>query len=136
MGLHGHFGPAVIGAEKFEEEKKLLEEQRDKYGPLVTGKNPDGTPYVPPKPAGIVARKANEFIPMPAGVKAAPAASIEELQKVLKENPAAFDPLFAAEYERAEGPRKGALDVFRKTEAAAPTPRPEVLARIKGSLEE
>jgi len=149
-GKAGVFGRAVLGDEEYERQQKVRERGQEVFGPAVTGLNPDGTPYDPRAPKGAAgaapaptaalspappAPGARGLSPLPAGVKAAPASSIAEVKKVLGENPAAFDVLFAAECERAEGPRKGALRVFRAAEEEqGPSARATVLATIDGLL--
>jgi len=146
-GKAGVFGRAVLGDEEYERQQKVRERGQEVFGPAVTGLNPDGTPYDPRAPKGVAPAPAavptpapaapgtRGLSPLPAGVKAAPTSSIAEVKKVLQENPAAFDVLFAAECERAEGPRKGALRAFRAAEEEqGPSARGAVLATIDGLL--
>lgn len=138
-GKPGMFGPAIIGQAQYDAEQKIVEQGAHVFGHLVTGvggpdASPAGGPIIPIAPAPESFGK--KAFTLPPGIKAAAPASIADLEEVLTANPAAFDILLAAELERPEGPRKGALRLFREAEEElGPAGRPEVLAQIALLLE-
>lgn len=122
----GVFGPAVIGQEQYDAEQKVLEKGSHVFGPLVTGEGTFGPAVEPPKQAAL-----------PEGVKAAAPASIADVEELLEKNPATFDLLFAAELDRPDGPRKGALRAFKRAEEEqGPGARADIIAKIDAILEE
>jgi len=105
----GYFGPLVIGDEQFESERNMYEEQRIKFGPLVTGE-------------GQVNIMADELVDL----------TIESVKEKLEANPQKARHLFVAEEGRDEGPRKEALEAI--VEAAIYTGDGVTENRVRASL--
>lgn len=124
----GYFGPGVIGKEKFEEEKAVVDKGGDVFGPGVTGV---GLPNQAVNTVGRGVTDQSKGPETPPPPKDPPSLSIAEIEEALDKNSALLDELLAAEEKRPGGARKGALAEFESTEAAREGgPRQEILDRI------
>lgn len=113
------FGPRVAGHEKYEVELARHQQRRSRFGDRVVG-----SPSEPASAAQPADGATAE--PQPTGI------SIAEMQKQLADNPLLVDQLLAAEQQRAEGPRKGALRLLLKAEVGpGGEARPEVVAALE-----
>lgn len=137
MGKVGHFGPAVIGEEAFLREKAEKEKGADYFGPAVVA---DAGPS---KPTPEQLRRQPDLAKLhgladpdapPPAKPAVAQLSLEKLKDALEDNPFILDGMIAAEFERPEGPRKAALRMLVKIEAAKAEPRADVVARLEGAL--
>lgn len=62
-----------------------------------------------------------------------PPSSLAQLEQALARRPLLLDAAIAAEFQRAEGPRKGAIELFMKHEnTRRGGPRLEVIAKLTG----
>lgn len=135
----GHFGPGIIGEEEFEKEKNWRDKGANVFGSLVVG------PSEPQKPTPEQLRQQPELAALhgldaPAAPASAPVKqpqlSIAKLEEALQDNPYIIDGAITAEFERVEGPRKGALRLILAEEQKKADPRDDVVARLKEALGE
>lgn len=126
----GYFGPGVIGSEQHEKEKEEVANLSTTFGPGVTGLGlPNQAVNAPGR--GVTGQRDE---PPAVGSAETPSLSITKLEEALEENPFILDGMIAAEFERAEGPRKAALRLLLKVEAAKAEPRAEVVDRLTAAV--
>lgn len=126
----GHFGNRVIGHQKAAEQAEVQEKRADHFGPRVIGevlaarrlknRTDEGAGHPTKKDTrktpGAKAKKKAEAKAAaeaaPEVIEAPTTTNFEELQTALEGNPAFYEGLFTAEFQRASGPRKSALRLF------------------------
>lgn len=101
------FGERVVGKAAHEEAVAKSQTGAAAFGPRVI----DGIPGSANSSFGVRVT-ADEPTKGRASTKGTTEISIDELERVLDENPTFFDSLYRGELERPGGPRKAALEVF------------------------
>lgn len=126
--MTGSFGAKVIGEEAFAEQQAAAKRELDNssFGPRVVGE----------------AEPAAEEAEAPVTEEAAPAEprptlTLAELEDALESDTSIefFDQVMAAEFERAEGPRKGGLRLLLQAENASDEPRDAVVNELTAAVE-
>lgn len=130
----GHFGPGIIGEEQYEAEKEHILENRDLFGPGVLDSHPcedappsNGEPE--PEAPPVVDPELEPYL-----------ASVKKIKEILAANPLEVDGFMHAEFQRADGLRKTALQAMLDAEQERPgpdggtKPRSEVVTTLEGAL--
>ena len=121
------YGKAVVGEEEAARVRQAKKDGTNIYGPRVTGERESSSA---PKEKRVVKRIADEET-----TPADAALSIKELGELLEKSPGVLDRQIDAEFQRAEGPRKGALRLFLGTETGREGgPRGDVMAILENAL--
>lgn len=120
MAFRKHpYGASVVGKEEAELQRQVKKKKSNIYGRSVVDDRPQDAPHLTGGP--VSAEKASM--------------NLDELGKLLKDEPARLDVQIDAEFARADGPRKGALRLFLELEQKRDGgPRAEVMALIEQSL--
>lgn len=114
------YGKLVVGEEEAARRRQFKKEGRKHiYGPAVTGEGaqepqelePAPSPSDPPAPGPEDQGRSLELSQEPVTAQDA-SLSLKELAARLKESPHLLDRQIDAEFQRAEGPRAGALRLF------------------------
>jgi hypothetical protein len=131
-----HFGPRVIGRAQHAEEAQVDKLRANHFGPRVIGKIfKDVVPAAVEKDSrSDPAKKAAKKQAAVPKVEAPITANLQELESALGSNATFYEPLFVAELERAEGPRKGGLRIFLAHELSLDVPNEERIKQIEDLL--
>lgn len=126
-----YFGPAIIGQEQFDKEKKASDSGADTFGPAVLDAHPKGANIPGPAVGGL--RPAEKVLN-----EEGESFSVKAVREALAENPvtATIDRLTKAEMFRPEGPRKSSLTEILRAEKRREKPRPEVVDMLTGSIKD
>lgn len=112
------FGPRIIGEEAHRRQLQRRESNPASLGPKVLGE------------PSVISR-----LPESSGGTADGLYRIEDIERALKENPALYEQLYAAEKRRPDGPRKAAMRLFLQAEVTrAGGIRPERHGEIEAYL--